>query len=473
MLPHGVKNNKNGLSLMFNKSSQKPLIVELMDLSQQNESILKFFISGVGRKVFKIAANPTEVEAYIMDYDFPGAEAHWDSEFKDSNKPRIIISTYDPKIEGAVWVGKPLSSKSLITAAESVHALNVNNVVDKKASLEIDDSNEEDNKDNASNFVIPEPKVEEKKTTLVPKKSTLKEKKTLASLVAETEVAQQDKEKEEFTLVDNHAKLKTTSTDGEEIKKHTPLKEEKVVSAEQVEARWKELCGDSDDVNVQSSKDIRYVQSEYFISKLIAAVRLARQSQQNVEIQCKPYSVYILPNEHQIFTEFDIEKEDFLAFSRSKIKLDDMPLHILSGIESGKLELQMNNQPDQVYSLESFIWTSSLLVSQGRLPEDLDIEKKTALKYWPSFARIEAFPYSMRIAALWHHSPDSVVALSKKLGIPQRYVFAFYNGANALDLIERDPRRVKQQMKAKPKKGGGGLISRLFRRLLKGGPTPS
>ncbi len=129
----------------------------------------------------------------------------------------------------------------------------------------------------------------------------------------------------------------------------------------------------------------------------------------------------------------------------------------------------MSESPEHIHSLESFIWTNSLLASQGRLPTTLDLDKKTALKYWPSFARIEAFPYSMRVAALWHHSPDTLLEMSTKLGIPQRYVFAFYNGADALDLIERDPKKVKQQMKAKPKNNGGGLISRLFKRLLKGG----
>lgn len=457
---------------MFNKSSQKPLIVELMDLSQQNESILKFFISGVGRKVFKVAANPAEVEAYIMDYDFPGAQEHWNSEFKDSEKPRIIISTYDPNISGTVWVGKPLSSKSLITAAESIRTLQAD--PDKgirSKSTRTDPPNDANQLNDAlPEFEIPISTIEEKKNTQVPKKNSLKEKKPLANLVADTSGIEQ--EKEAFTVADTHPALKISSDDGGETNKISPLKESKTLTAEQAEARWKVLCGDRDDISVRESQEIRYRPEDYFIGQLIAAVRLARQSQQNVEIRSKPYSVYILPNEHQIFTEFETETDYFGDFSRNKIHPEEMPLHILSGIESGKLELRMNNQPDQVYSLESFIWTSSLLVSQGRLPANLEIEKKTALKYWPSFARIEAFPYSMRIAALWHYSPDSVVELSKKLDIPQRYVFAFYNGANALDLIECDPRRIKQQMKVKPN-NTGSLISRLFRRLLKGGATPS
>ena len=201
---------------------------------------------------------------------------------------------------------------------------------------------------------------------------------------------------------------------------------------------------------------------------MTGAVRLAKQSQQVVEIKVLPYSIFILPNEHQIFTELSISDENFIQFSRNKIKQGEMNIHILSSIETGKLEMQMNQLPKCIHSLESFLWTSSLLASYGRLPITLNLDKKTALKYWPSFARIEAFPYSMRIAALWHHSPDTLMEIANKLAIPQRYVFAFYNGAVALDLVEHDPKKVKKQIKAQPKKKGSGLISRLFKRLLGG-----
>ena len=444
---------------MFQESSQKPLIVELMDISKQNEAILKFFISGVGKKVFNISSNSTDVEAYIIDYDFPGALAHWNNDYADSKIPRIILSTEDPQADRSVWVAKPLSSKNLIAAAASIKDLL------KEAPLS-------PKKVNSADEVMPEkPKSIslnlDKKTTAAPKLATLRNEKLLTPLIIPDN---QPKNTPTIITEDDAAttnpELKKPKASKEKPKTQEEVKQE----AEQREKRWQELCGNNSDYTT-ASEISRYTPENHFIGKLISGVRLAKQSLQIVEVQSKPHSVFILPNEHLIFTQLSIESKDFIAFSRAEVKLGEMNLHILSSIETGKLELKMSEQPEHIHSLESFMWTNSLLVSQGRLPSTLDIEKKTALKYWPSFARIEAFPYSMRIAALWHHSPDTLLEMSSKLGIPQRYVFAFYNGADALDLIERDPKRVKQQMNTKPKKQGGGLISRLFKRLLKGGAS--
>jgi len=454
---------------MFNRSPQKPLIVKLMDISKQNEAILKFFISGIGKKVFNIASSPAEIEAYIIDYDFPGAQAHWDNEYADSKVPRIILSTSDPKVDASVWVAKPLSSKNLIAAAKSIRDLLINSPLSSISSPSIEDSVEE------KMPKIPamiSPNLDKRTKISSPKKDTFN-KKLLTPLVTTT-----DKESSNNTSKNNsidHTDEKQENIVSKKIeaaheKERSPkTKEEIALEVELREKRWKELCGKSDDI--AGSNVPRYIPENHFIGKLIGGVRLAKQSQQIVEVKSKPYSVFILPNEHQIFTELSTEETEFIEFSRAKVNIDEMSLHILSSIETGKLELKMSKQPKCTHSLESFLWTSSLLASQGRLPITVDLERKTALKYWPSFARIEAFPYSMRIAALWHHSPDTLFQMAEKLGIPQRYVFAFYSGADALDLIERDPKRVKQQMKAKPKKKGGGLISRLFKRLLKGGGT--
>ena len=452
---------------MFQKSSEKPLIVELMDISKQNEAILKFFISGIGKKVFNIANSSAEVEAYIIDYDFPGAQAHWDELYSNSGIPRIILSTNDPKEDRSVWVSKPLSSKNLIAAAISIKELQKKSPQLKKTQ-EVNDDAEELMPEKPQ--AIPS-NLNRKRIASSFNKTPFKNNKLLPPLVSSTKQESHISAKENPQHVTTEAIKHEKKTQHIEQKKNTekkPKTQEEIEAAKiQREKRWVELCGDRDDTS--TSEIPRFTQENYFISKLIGGARLAKQSQQTVEVKSTPHSVFILPNEHLIFTEFSVNDDEFIKFSRTEVTSGEMSLHILSSIEAGKLELKMSESPEHIHNLESFIWTNSLLTSQGRLPTTLDLDKKTALKYWPSFARIEAFPYSMRIAALWHHSPDTLLEMSTKLGIPQRYVFAFYNGADALDLIERDPKKVKQQMKAKPKNNGGGLISRLFKRLLKGG----
>ncbi len=464
---------------MFNKSSQTPLIVELMDISKQNEAILKFFISGVGSKVFKISNTSTDVEAYIIDYDFPGAQARWDENYMDSNKPRIILATLDPKAANSVWVGKPLSSKKLIEAATTIKRLQ------KTATATPSTSTQDNDAIHEKTPSIPEIKpfslVNDTKVTIPKKVST--ENTTTATLVKSESLENNQQKPLNPTknpideLVDNSTprvdqpplNLSENKQDTQKKKIKKPKTAEEIAAkVAKQEQRWKELCGESEDSSEPITEEQRYIPDNYFIGKLTGAVRLAKQSQQVVEIKALPHSIFILPNEHQVFTELSISDENFIQFSRNKIKQGEMSIHILSSIETGKLEMQMNQLPECIHSLESFLWTSSLLASYGRLPITLNLDKKTALKYWPSFARIEAFPYSMRIAALWHHSPDTLIEIANKLAIPQRYVFAFYNGAVALDLVEHDPKKVKKQIKAKPKKKGSGLISRLFKRLLGG-----
>ncbi|MCK5917109.1 MAG: hypothetical protein KAG34_01695 [Cocleimonas sp.] len=466
---------------MFSKSSPRPLIVELMDISKQNEAILKFFISGVGNKVFSIGTS-SEVEAYIVDYDFPGAKAHWDEE-QVADKPRIILSTDNPQADNSVWVGKPLSSKKLIEAASAIK-----DILTKSPS--VTSSTSASDAENLRNEVKPKKPDGKAVTlateTLVPKKNTTTEKVTTATLVSSGQsvddnidtVTSKSKDfigrsiKSESSL--SHiavGKLKSEQVPKKEPINKPKTKEQKAEEVARREMRWKELCGENNDTSTHQADELRYVPENYFIGKLTGAVRLAKQSQQIVEIQANPYSIYILPNEHLIFTKLGVDSERFIKFSHDKIQQGEMNIHILSSIETGKLELQMNQQPEHIHSLESYLWTSSLLVSKGRIPATMDIDKKTALRYWPSFARIEAFPYSMRIAALWHHSPDTLIEMATKLAIPQRYVFAFYNGADALGLVEHDPKKVKKQIKASPKKKGGGLISRLFKRLLGGDPS--
>ncbi len=465
---------------MFNKTSQRPLIVELMDISKQNEAILKFFISGVGNKVFSIGNTSSEVEAYIIDYDFPGAQARWDENYAVDNKPRIILSTDNPRSDNSVWVGKPLSSKKLIEAATAIKDIL------KKSPSTTSPTLDSDTNDLGSEIMPKRPDTKAfslTSETMPPKKKPISRKVSTTTLVSpeqstdaktETTVGNnkdtsgQSRESESGLSHSGVGKLQSNQASKKEAINKPKTKEQIAQEVIRQEMRWKELCGDNNDTSTHQADEVRYVPENYFIGKLTGAVRLAKQSQQIVEVKAQPHSVYILPDKHQIFTALEIDNERFIQFSRDKIQQGEMNIHILSSIETGKLELQMSQQPEYIHSLESFLWTSSLLASKGRIPATMDIDKKTALKYWPSFARIEAFPYSMRIAALWHHSPDTLIQMATKLAIPQRYVFAFYNGADALGLVEHDPKKVKKQIKASPKKKGGGLMSRLFKRLLGG-----
>ena len=242
---------------MFNKSSQTPLIVELMDISKQNEAILKFFISGVGSKVFKISNTSTDIEAYIIDYDFPGAQARWDENYMDSNKPRIILATHDPKAANSVWVGKPLSSKKLIEAATTIKRLQETMASTPSTSTATQDNDTIQEKPPSIPEVKPFSLVNDTKVA-IPKKVS-PENTTTATLVRSESLENNQARRVNPTerpigeLIDNSTpRVDQPTPDQSEKKQDTQQKKiKKPKTAEEIaaetakqERRWKELCGE-------------------------------------------------------------------------------------------------------------------------------------------------------------------------------------------------------------------------------------
>ena len=130
--------------------------------------------------------------------------------------------------------------------------------------------------------------------------------------------------------------------------------------------------------------------------------------------------------------------------------------------------LKIEGNKSTLYSLESFIWTTCLLSSRGNLSIDCNKDKLYLLKAWPDFARIEHFPFVMKIAARWHYESCTLSDLSKDMDVPQHYINSFFNGASGLSLFEDDQAKIAAQKKVKPRKKMG-IIARLFSRLTIGG----
>jgi hypothetical protein len=134
------------------------------------------------------------------------------------------------------------------------------------------------------------------------------------------------------------------------------------------------------------------------------------------------------------------------------------------------LNKKIETEPNNVYSTEAFIWTTSLLTSRGRLLENTNINKTIGLKSWPNLTRIESFPHVMNIAAVFSKKPGSLMEVAKWLNIPQCYVFAFYNAALSLNMIDIDAnvvsknniKKISFSFGSKKKSENRGLFSGLF-----------
>jgi hypothetical protein len=135
-----------------------------------------------------------------------------------------------------------------------------------------------------------------------------------------------------------------------------------------------------------------------------------------------------------------------------------------------ELQFHEQNRPTtgrHEYSIYAFIWQLALWASRGRLPSGTRLNQPIYLRRWPNFSRLVVTPYALAIAALWTKHPRSLMDTANSLDIPQRYVFAFYSAANAVQLAGETRRAVDTLLeppmieRAKHR----GLFSRLLNRL--------
>ena len=87
--------------------------------------------------------------------------------------------------------------------------------------------------------------------------------------------------------------------------------------------------------------------------------------------------------------------------------------------------------------LDNVLWKLSLWTSRGRVPYGTSLEAPVRLRKWPNLSRLMTVPQSLRIAALWIRQPTGLLDTAKKLGVPYRYVFAFFSACQSFGLVEQ------------------------------------
>lgn len=126
-----------------------------------------------------------------------------------------------------------------------------------------------------------------------------------------------------------------------------------------------------------------------------------------------------------------------------------------------------HNGGSHTYPLPALFWKLALWASRGRLPVGTRLTQPIYLHRWPNFTRLVVTPYALAIAALWAEQPRSLIDTAQSLGIPQRYVFAFYSAAKSLQLAG-ETRRAADLLIAPPDLEASrqrGLLGRLLDRI--------
>ena len=114
---------------MLTPRNKQPIKVGILEISAQNKALLEFFFSDSGKSYFK-EVNADQASCFIIDYDSPGAKESWETTFKESQKPGIIISIKEVDLPSTIWVAKPLSVKALMDAS-----ITIKDIIDTENSI--------------------------------------------------------------------------------------------------------------------------------------------------------------------------------------------------------------------------------------------------------------------------------------------------------------------------------------------------
>ncbi len=233
--------------------------------------------------------------------------------------------------------------------------------------------------------------------------------------------------------------------------------------------RWVTLCGEISSISQQKEVDkISYTYNKHLLNAVLEQLESTKGSDNLYRMKYKDLIIVIDHSKNRIYCNIPAKSDDYAAVCFSEIDPQQIKIHDLDYSEVRLYRKKMKENMDRSHSLESFIWTTSLLTSQGRLPKGTDIKQAVTLRDWPDLTRLELIPHAINIAAVLSKQAKSLLEISESLDIPQRYVFAFYNASLALNMIELGSNNKSPSLfskKAANKKSEEkGVFSRLFKR---------
>ena len=235
----------------------------------------------------------------------------------------------------------------------------------------------------------------------------------------------------------------------------------------------RKFCGTAADIDLKDEKkrkNIFYKPEETLQGKLQIARDLARQKKQAIIVAIKfedeIETITLLPKINKAITALEDKKTSYLC----TVPLYCLEIKLFRQNAEKSRELESHALKSHGQSIDALLWKIALWTSRGRIPAGVNLNTPVYLRHWPNFTRLHATPGAFSIAALLHDKPMPLALLIKLLSIPQRYVFAFYSGALALDLVEikksgpEESRAVERDQHEHPHRRLFGLIMQKLKR---------
>ena len=212
--------------------------------------------------------------------------------------------------------------------------------------------------------------------------------------------------------------------------------------------RWKQLCGSySNDYYEKNQNSSLYFKLEETLLPYIGdTVAFTERAECWMELAYKPLSIIINPEDKLVYTNLSLENPLFVQIC-SKSLLEEL-IEFLEVDSAYKAQIKNKTLDNQLftYELKYFTWTISLLISHGRLPEGTNLDEAIGITNWLTLSKVERFPYIMQIAAVFNQHYASLNEATTWMTLPKRYIYAFYNGVLALDMIDKTPKTSKKKL---------------------------
>jgi len=223
------------------------------------------------------------------------------------------------------------------------------------------------------------------------------------------------------------------------ISTHTKKKEQQ---------RWKQLCGtySNNDYQKNTNSSLYFKLEETLLPYIGDTVAFTERAECWMELAYKPLSIIINPEDKLVYCNLSLENPLFVQIC-SKSLLEELIeyLEVDSAYKKQIKDGQLNNKLF-TYDLKYFTWSVSLLISHGRLPEGTDLDQPIGITNWLTLSKVERFPYIMQIAAVFNQHYASLNEVTTWMTLPKRYIYAFYNGVLAIDMIDKNAKTSKKKL---------------------------
>ncbi len=240
----------------------------------------------------------------------------------------------------------------------------------------------------------------------------------------------------------------------------------------EAEKRWMQLCGNENTIkNQKESTKITFKTENHLLGVILEQIKTTKNKEQLFRLKYQDLIVVIDHSQSKVYCNTPLSSDEYSVICHNEIDAEKIKIHDLDYSEERLYRNKIEKNPNRAHSFESFIWTTSLLTSRGRLPENTSVTKSIGLKTWPNLTRLELIPHAMNIAAVFAKNPGNLLEIPNWLNIQQRYVFAFYNAALSLEMIEFDVKKAKKSAFSFGKKDSKknseerGFFGRLLKRL--------